>query len=206
MASIYMRVSGLQVEGAATIGQLETAEGKNNGWFAINSYSWGGVRNVAMDIGNGTNADSGMVEYLQLPVSMLRKSGKSDRFIWNESDLETKPVKSFNVPTETSYWTFKTNLVTNARGFKLMGDIRSQGNGWGHVAAPIPTAIGDNLYIPIMNGMVYVIDWNAKIFDENAILSINDLGPLGDVFTRGNITYSNGKLFAQTIQEIICIQ
>ncbi|ASI96978.1 type VI secretion system tube protein Hcp [Vibrio parahaemolyticus] len=69
MASIYMRVSGLQVEGAATIGQLETAEGKNDGWFAINSYSWGGVRNVAMDIGNGTNADSGMVGVSEVSVT-----------------------------------------------------------------------------------------------------------------------------------------
>ena len=69
MASIYMRVSDLQVEGAATIGQLETAEGKNDGWFAINSYAWGGARNVAMDIGNSTNADSGMVGVSEVSVT-----------------------------------------------------------------------------------------------------------------------------------------
>jgi len=152
------------------------------------------------------NANTGKVEYLQLPVSMLRAPNKPDRFIWSESDLESTPEKTFNVPTKISYWTFKTNRVTNSRGFKLLGDVRSQGNGWGHFASQIPTAIGSQLYVPIMNGMVYVIDWNAKVLDERALISINDLGPLGDAWTRSNITYSNGKLFAQTIQEIVCIQ
>ena len=35
------------------------------------------------------NTDTGKVEYLQLPVSMLRKPNKKDRFIWNESDLKS---------------------------------------------------------------------------------------------------------------------
>jgi hypothetical protein len=152
------------------------------------------------------NTDTGKVEYLQLPVSMLRKPNKKDRFIWNESDLKSKPEKTFNVGTKTSYWTFKTNTMVNSRGFKLLGDARSQGNGWGHFAAPIPTVVGENLYVPIMNGMTYVIDWNAKTLDEDAIISINDLGPLGEAWTRSNITYSSGKLFAQTISELICIQ
>ena len=152
------------------------------------------------------NVDTGKVEYLQLPVSMLRQSGKPDRFIWNESDLESKPEKIFNVPTEISYWTFKTNRMVNSRGFKLLGDVRSQGNGWGHFGAQIPTAIGPHLYVPIMNGMVYVIDWNAKVLDESSLVSINDLGPLGEAWTRSNITYANGKLFAQTIRELICIR
>ncbi|GLQ75905.1 Hcp1 family type VI secretion system effector [Vibrio sp. vnigr-6D03] len=69
MASIYMRVAGLQVEGAATMKDLKTAEGTNEGWFAINSYSWGGARNVSMDIGNATNADSGMVGVSEVSVT-----------------------------------------------------------------------------------------------------------------------------------------
>jgi hypothetical protein len=152
------------------------------------------------------NAKTGKVEYLQLPVSMLRTPNKPDQFIWNESDLKSQPEKTFNVPTEMSYWTFKTNVMVNSRGFKLLGDARSQGNGWGHFGSQIPTAIGKHLYVPIMNGMVYVIDWNAKILNENSLISINDLGPLGEAWTRSNITYSNGKLFAQTIRELVCIQ
>jgi len=152
------------------------------------------------------NANTGKVEYLQLPVSMLRKPNKHDQFIWDESDLASKPEKTFNVPTDISYWTFKTNKMVNTRGFQLLGDARSQGNGWGHFAAQIPTAIGPHLYVPIMNGMVYVIDWNAKVLNENALLSINDLGTLGEAWTRSNMTYSNGRIFAQTIREVICIQ
>ncbi|MBE8166783.1 MAG: type VI secretion system tube protein Hcp [Shewanella sp.] len=56
MASIYMRIDGVDVKGGATIEGLD-----GTGWFAVRSYSWGGVRNVAMDIGNGNNADAGMV-------------------------------------------------------------------------------------------------------------------------------------------------
>jgi len=151
------------------------------------------------------NVNTGKVEYLQLPVSLLREPDCPDEFIWNESDLASKPEKKFNVPTEISHWTFKSNRMVNNRGFKLLGDARAQGNGWGHFAAQIPTAIGPHLFVPIMNGMVYVIDWNANVLDENALVAINDLGPLGEAWTRSNLSYSNGKLFAQTIREIVCI-
>ncbi|MCL9781222.1 type VI secretion system tube protein Hcp [Vibrio sp. S4M6] len=56
MASIYMRIDTVEVNGGATVEGLDGA-----GWFAIQSYSWGGLRNVSMDIGNGNNRDSGMV-------------------------------------------------------------------------------------------------------------------------------------------------
>jgi type VI secretion system secreted protein Hcp len=56
MASIYMRIVNVNVDGGATVEGLP-----GEGWFALSSYSWGAMRNVAMDIGNGTNADSGMV-------------------------------------------------------------------------------------------------------------------------------------------------
>lgn len=151
------------------------------------------------------NMDTGKVEYLQLPVSLLRRPDCPDEFIWNESDLPSPPEKRFNVPTEISHWTFKPNRMEGASGYKLLGDARSQGNGWGHFAAQIPTAIGRHLYVPIMNGMVYVIEWNAKNLDEKALVSINDLGPIGEAWTRSNMTYSNGKLYAQTIREIVCI-
>jgi type VI secretion system secreted protein Hcp len=69
MASIYMRVEGLDVKGGATITDVKALEGKDELWFAISSYSWGAVRNVAMDIGNSNNADSGMVAMSEVNVS-----------------------------------------------------------------------------------------------------------------------------------------
>lgn len=162
-------------------------------------------RNYQSNLLGRANMDTAKIEYLQLPTSMLREPRKSDQFIWDASDLKTKPEKTFNVPTEPSYWNFKTNRVVNSRGFTLLGDTRAQGNGWGHVAAAIPTAVGNYLYIPMMNGIVHVIDWDIDVFDESAILGINDLGPIGTAFTRSNITYGNGKLYGQTIRELICI-
>ncbi|MBM7071369.1 type VI secretion system tube protein Hcp [Shewanella sp. 202IG2-18] len=64
MASIYMRIDGVDVKGGATVEGLE-----GTGWFAIRSYNWGGVRNVAMDIGNGNNADSGMVAMTEVNLT-----------------------------------------------------------------------------------------------------------------------------------------
>lgn len=163
-------------------------------------------RNYQSNYLGRVNLDTAKVEYLQLPTSLLRQSGKADRFVWDESDLDGPLEKSFNVPTAPSYWTFQTNHVTNSRGFELLGDVRARGNGWGHTAAAISTAIGDTLYVPMMNGMVHAIDWNTKKLDESAIKAFNDLGPLGDAFNRTNITYSEGKLYALTIRELICIQ
>ena len=57
------------------------------------------------------NVNTGKVEYLQLPVSLLREPDCPDELIWNESDLASKPEKTFNVPTDISYWTFKTNRM-----------------------------------------------------------------------------------------------
>ncbi|MDE1211223.1 type VI secretion system tube protein Hcp [Vibrio aestuarianus] len=69
MASIYMRVEGLNVTGGATATDVEGLESKKDGWFAISSYSWGAVRNVSMDIGNANNADSGMVAMSEVNVA-----------------------------------------------------------------------------------------------------------------------------------------
>ena len=73
MASIYMRIDGVQVSGGATIEGLP-----GEGWFAISSYSWGAVRSVAMDIGNGTNADSGMVAMSEVNISKEADGASED--------------------------------------------------------------------------------------------------------------------------------
>ena len=38
---------------------------------------------------------------------------------------------------------------------------------------------GDHLYVPVMNGTVYVIKWNAAKLDASAVVAINDLGMVG---------------------------
>jgi type VI secretion system secreted protein Hcp len=68
-----MRMEGVQVNGGATIEGLESS-----GWFALTSYNWGAVRSVAMDIGNGTNADSGMVAMSEVNVTKEADGASED--------------------------------------------------------------------------------------------------------------------------------
>ncbi|MGK0241338.1 MAG: hypothetical protein ACI92G_004831, partial [Candidatus Pelagisphaera sp.] len=44
-----------------------------------------------------------------------------------------------------------------------------------------------------------------KTLNEDAIVAINDLGPVGKSWTRASISFSDGKAFAHTIRELICI-
>ena len=57
MASIFMRIDGVKPEGGATV---ESINGKD-GFFAIETVSWGAVRGVGIDVGNANNMDQGMV-------------------------------------------------------------------------------------------------------------------------------------------------
>lgn len=65
MASIFMAIEGMNPEGCATVEGLDGGEG----WFALDGFSWGGIRNVEMDIGNARNQDTGMVAVSGLNVT-----------------------------------------------------------------------------------------------------------------------------------------
>ncbi len=132
---------------------------------------------------------SGKVEYLQLPVQLLRQSGQADQLIWSLDDQDFVPA-----------------VMKNNDGFVVMGDKRSRTNTWGHHASPIMTAIGNQLYLPTLLGTVYCIQWDVKTLDEQAILAINDLGAPGDTWTRASITYDQGRLYSRTIKQLICIE
>ena len=123
-----------------------------------------------------------------------------------EGSLKPWGKKKKKGPLKQNYWSLIHNDMKNSRGFEVMGDERSRGNGWGHVATQIPTAIGEHLYIPVMNGTVYVLKWDVEKLDENALISINDLGPAGQAWNRASLSFANGRIFAHTIKEVICIQ
>lgn len=145
------------------------------------------------------------VEYLQLPVQVIREAGKKDLMLWGpENSIEPwgrKPKGSLKV----NYWALRHNDMKNSRGHVVVGDIRSKGNGWGHYASQLPTVVGKHLYVPTMNGTVYVLRWDADRLDENALVAINDLGPAGQAWNRASLSYADGHLYAHTIKEILCI-
>ncbi|MEM9369230.1 MAG: alpha/beta hydrolase fold domain-containing protein, partial [Planctomycetota bacterium] len=158
------------------------------------------------------DVESGQIEFLQLPVQLRRDTSNDDAYLWSprglsEVEIEAAMASQRKRPKTLpiQLWTFRPNDMKNSRGHLVMGDPRSRGNGWGHHASQIPTVVGKQLYIPVMNGTVYVIRWDAKHLDEKAIVAINDLGPVGESFHRASLSFANGKLFAHTIQAIVCI-
>ncbi|MBN37254.1 MAG: hypothetical protein CMI29_02195 [Opitutae bacterium] len=130
------------------------------------------------------NLKSGQVEYLQVPVQVIRKAGRDDEILWEKS-----------LP----------NDMKNAYGFKATQDKRNAGSGWGHVSSAPPVVVGDLIYFPTMVGMVYVLKWNAPILNENALVSISDLGPAGETWTLSGLACADGRLYARTLKELICI-
>jgi len=129
------------------------------------------------------NVTNGRVEYLQVPVQVVHEGGK-------ETKLWDKAI---------------TNEVKNVDGFVVYQDRRATLSGWGHVSAASPIVVGDYLYMPTMIGMVYVIRWNAPTLDESALVSISDLGPAGKTWTLSSLAYHDGRLYARTLKELICI-
>ena len=130
------------------------------------------------------NLKNGKVEYLEVPAQVIREKGKEEEVLWGKT-----------VP----------NDMKNADGFKATMDKRNAGSGWGHVSSAPPIVVGDLIYFPTMAGMVYVLKWNAEILDEKALVSINDLGRAGETWSLSGLVYADGKIFARTLKEMICI-
>jgi hypothetical protein len=130
--------------------------------------------------------ETGNAEYLQVPVQVVRETEGEQELRWRNPVAE--------------------NDTRNSRGIDVgIADKRSKGNGWGHISAAPPIAVGNVLYIPTMIGTVYVIDTSAKKLDEDALLSISDLGPAGETWTLSSFSYANRRLYHRTMKEVICI-
>ncbi|MBT4224942.1 MAG: PQQ-binding-like beta-propeller repeat protein [Opitutae bacterium] len=127
---------------------------------------------------------SGRVEYLRVPVQVVRKHGMPEQKFWDKA-----------LP----------NDMKNSAGFRATQDKRNAGNGWGHVSAASPIVVGTHIYFPTMIGMVYVLKWDADVLDADSLISISDLGPAGETWSLSSLSYADGKLFARTMKELVCI-
>lgn len=130
------------------------------------------------------NLRSGEVEYLEVPVQVVRRPGEKDETLWSAA---------------------LKNDMKNADGFVASQDQRNAGNGWAHVSAASATVIGDKIYLPTMIGMVYVLRWDTERLDEKALLSISDLGPATETWSLASLSYADGRIFARTLKELICL-
>lgn len=130
------------------------------------------------------NVDNGQVEYLQVPVLVDRR-GREEVVTWEKAPA---------------------NDTRNSRGVDIgVVDKRSKGDGWGHVSAACPVAIGSRIYFPTMLGMVYVIDARAKRLDERSLLAINDCGPATETWSLSSLTFANGRIYHRSMKEVICL-
>jgi outer membrane protein assembly factor BamB len=128
------------------------------------------------------NLESGEVNFLQVPVQVRFEDGKK-MFSWKE---------------------FESGDETGS-GFVVDGDKRRLGHGYGHISAATPVVLNHHLYFTTVLGTVYVVDATAENFDENSLISVNDLGLPGRIWTLSPFTTSNGRLYQRTSREIVCI-
>ena len=130
------------------------------------------------------NSATDKVEYLEVPVLIIREAGQPDR-------------KSWRTPQPSS--------TINARGIDAAGDPRSKRDGWYWDFLGSPTVLNGKVYITTMLGITYVLDGHAKVFDGRALLAVNDLGPAGETWSLNSISYADGHLFHRSMKEIVCI-
>lgn len=151
---------------------------------------------------------TGNVEYKRVPVQC--RSDDTTDALWSVEDLpadfpQEKNERIFRTGTLISYVSYEPNRVQNSRGLTVMGDDRSQGNGWGHHASAIPGAAASTVYMPIMSGMVYTHEATADAFARDSV-RISRLGPLNQAWTRSSLSFANNCVYARTITELICLQ
>jgi len=127
---------------------------------------------------------TGKVEYLQVPVQVIRRPGEPDEFLWDR-----------HIASDSA----------NSRGMNVAMDKRAQGDGWGHVTSASPVAVNDLVFFSTMIGTVYVVDSAAEVFDERALVSVSDLGEAGKTWSLSSPGYSAGRLFHRSLKEVVGI-
>ena len=131
------------------------------------------------------NIETGKVEYLEVPVTVIRKPKEAEQRVWG-------------VAVRTS--------TINSRGQDVAAEDRSRTDGWEIPAFwGSPIAANAKVYFTTMLGMTYVVDAKAKILDESALVAVNDLGPSGDTWTLNTPSVSAGRLYHRTLKEAVCI-
>lgn len=149
-----------------------------------NGYAPPGLSGPSHCIGR-VNIESGKVEYLEVPVTVERRPGAPDAYVYDRA-IRTK--------------------TEDYKGRDVAAEDRSRTDGWQIPAFfGSPIAINGKVYLSTMLGITYVIDGRAKVLDEKALLGVNDLGPSGETWSLNSLSYSDGQLFSRSLKEVLCI-
>ena len=57
----------------------------------------------------------------------------------------------------------------------------------------------------VLDGTVYVLDGEAKVLDERAILGVNDLGVLGRTWSQNAVAWDGKRLYHRTAKVLLAI-
>lgn len=133
------------------------------------------------------NVENGVVEYLELPAQLMpsTKSRADDMRLWGKGNPKNNPLNANSL---------------------AVGNKGNTGTGFGHISAASPTLIGRYLFIPVVTGTVYVIDTSVEQLSPKSLVAVNDLGPGGETWTLASLTYSNGRIYAHTMKEVVCVK
>ncbi len=153
-------------------------------WHYFLCYTFGGKHLGPPYCVGRVHLETGKVEYLELPVSVMREAGQPDQFLWGQ------PQKSSTV---------------NARGIEVATDKRSQEDGWWWGYLGSPSAVGGKIFFTTMLGITYAIDGKAAVLDEKALLSVNDLGAPGQTWSLNSISFAEGHIYHRSMKEVVCI-
>ena len=130
--------------------------------------------------------ETGKVEYLELPVTVIRGPQKPDVFVYGV-EVKTKTM--------------------NSRGEDVAAEERSRNDGWQIPAFwGSPVVLNGHLYQTNMLGITYVIDVDAPVLDESALVAVNDLGPSGETWSLNSISMIGGALYHRTSKELIRLE
>ena len=106
---------------------------------------------------------------------------------------------------ETLLWrTPRAARALNSHGIEVTGDERSHWDGWDWVFNGSPTRVNERLYFTLASGVVYVLDSGAQLFDEKALLAIDDLGAPGAVWSANSLSCVDGRIYHRTAAELLC--
>jgi hypothetical protein len=123
--------------------------------------------------------------------------------------IETGSVEYLELPiapgTPPIYGKTLTSSTVNSRGIDIMSDPRSRRDGWHWSFLGSPTAVGNIIFWTTMLGVTYAIDGNASVLDERALLSVNDLGPIGETWSLSAPTHDKNRLYHRSMKEVVCI-
>ena len=126
------------------------------------------------------NMRTGKNEHVQVPTEI----GADGKFIWDNKE---------------------TNDGLNSQGQRHGADSRTRGGGFQKCFLGSPTMVNNYIFFTNAIGLVYVVDANAEVFDDSAIVAVNDLGKSGETWTVNSLSFANGNIFHRTTKEIICI-